>query len=106
LEESKMFLRETTKWKKHLEESRRVYEDGRSTEEVLTFLRQRGATKVESIRLLSELSGLTADEAKLAVHWSDTWRDVRAADDELHATIEEAAKQLLESLDQRRRRSD
>jgi hypothetical protein len=101
-----MFLRETMKWKKYLRESRRMYNSGSSIEEVLTFLRRRGATKVESIRLLSELSGLASDEAKPAVHWSDTWRDVRAADEALHTTIERAAKQLREALDRKSRRSE
>ncbi len=99
-----MFLTESSEWRKYLEESRRMYDSGSSTDDILAFLRQQGATKVESIRLLIELAGLTNEEAKLAVHWSDAWRDTREADEELHATVEEAAKHLRKLLDQERRR--
>lgn len=99
-----MYVRETTKWKKFLEPARRMHDSGKPIEEILRSLRLRGATKAESMRLPIELSGLTSEEAKLAVRWSDTWQDVRAADEEVHATIEDAVKQLVQSLDQRKRR--
>jgi len=99
-----VFLTESWEWRKYLKESRRMYDSGCSAEDILVFLRHQGATKVESIRLLIELAKLSNEEAKLAVHWSDTWRDTRETDEELHASVEEAVRQLLKSLDQRRQR--
>src|SRR3990172_2917260 len=95
-------LTESSVSKKYLPESRRMHDTGRSTEDILAWLREQGATKVESIRLLIELGGLANEEAKMIVHWSDAWQDTREADDGLQASVEEAARQLLKSLDQKR----
>lgn len=97
-------LTESSVWKKYLQESRRMYDTGRSTEDILAWLREQGATKVESIRLLIELAGVANEEAKMIVHWSDTWRDTREADEELQASVEESARLLLKSPDEKRRR--
>ncbi len=67
-------------------------------EEVLSLLRRGGCSKIESIRLLREIAGLGLGEAKRRVHLSETWRDRRASDDELHASLE----QLVPKLDRQR----
>ena len=79
-----------------------MYDSGFATEDILAHLRTRGATKAESIRILVEIAGLINTQAKMIVHWSDTWQDTREEDDKLQASAEEAARQLLKELDQKR----
>jgi hypothetical protein len=79
-----------------------MYDSGFATGDILAHLRNAGATKVDSIRVLIEIAGLTNAQAKMIVHWSDAWQDTREADDGLQVSVEEAARQLLKSLDQKR----
>lgn len=47
----------------------------------LLRLREMGASKIESIKVLREVSGMTLGEAKEAVHFSPAWGDRRASDE-------------------------
>ncbi len=69
--------------------------EGHDVETILDFLRRNGATKIESIRVLVELLGISNSEAKLAVHHSDTWRDTRKADERLHNQLKRSIERLL-----------
>jgi ribosomal protein L7/L12 len=73
--------------------ARETLSHGGDVEEVLALLRQSGCSKVESIKLLREIAGLGLGEAKRRVHLSETWRDRREADDELHASLERLARE-------------
>lgn len=55
---------------------------GKDTEAILTFLRKIGCSKIDSIRLLIPLRDLSLAEAKQIVHFSETWKDTRQADEE------------------------
>jgi len=67
-----------------LERSRQMLSMSEDIESVLQYLRQNGCTKVDSMRVIIELRGLTSDDAKRIVHFSKTWEDVRKRDEELH----------------------
>ncbi|HZG53531.1 MAG TPA: hypothetical protein VEZ40_15470 [Pyrinomonadaceae bacterium] len=54
-------------------------------EAVLFFLRGRGYFKTDAIKALMALTGCGLKEAKRTVHFSQTWRDRRKADEELES---------------------
>ena len=55
---------------------------GDDPDAALRVLRDAGASKVESIKLLVESGRFDASEAKCAVHESPVWADVRSRDDD------------------------
>jgi len=59
-------------------------------DEFLASMRALGAEKIESIRALRHHAGLSLEEAKKRVHFSQTWADTRAADDFFHDTVLQA----------------
>lgn len=77
-----------------LREGHGMRNEGRSTEEVLRFFRENGATPIESIKLLRALDGIDLGEAKKAVHFSETWKDFREGSELLHEEAEKAAIEL------------
>ena len=79
--------------------AREMMSRGGSVEEVLSLLRRRGCSKVESIKLLIVIAGLGLGEAKRQVHHSDIWHDRREADDELHASLERLAPRIERAED-------
>jgi ribosomal protein L7/L12 len=64
-------------YKDLLEDGRRMLLENNDLESILFFLRQHGCTIVDSIRMVAELQGIGLGEAKLLVHNSETWSDVR-----------------------------
>jgi IS30 family transposase len=61
---------------------------GKSQEDVISFLRQKGCSKTMSIFILSSVLKLGGGEAKRIVHFSKTWADTRKSDDQFHKRIE------------------
>jgi hypothetical protein len=59
---------------------------------VLTHMRTRGLSKVDSINLLIRHTKIPLQEAKEAVHASETWSDKFDPDETSHIKLEEAAK--------------
>jgi hypothetical protein len=59
---------------------------------LLSCLRDIGIGKVETIKLLSECSGLPINQLKVIVHNSQTWRDRHEADHGLHEIVDTALK--------------
>ena len=57
-------------------------------------MRQAGFNKIESIKMLRSLSGLSLAEAKRQVHLSPVWQDRLEADDDFHEQIYEAAAEI------------
>jgi ribosomal protein L7/L12 len=52
--------------------------------EAIAFLRGEGFSKVGSIGVLAEHRGVSLSEAKVLVHTSEAWIDVRERDDRFH----------------------
>jgi hypothetical protein len=75
-----------------LAECQALLSRGQGFEAILSLLRQRGLSKVESIKVLSDAARLPLAESKRIVHLSTTWRDERASGEELHEAIDEALR--------------
>ena len=71
-----------------LEECRRKLQHGAKLEEIVRTLREGGFSKVQSIKALVDLGQATMAEAKPIVHYSPTWADVRARDEEFHRKLD------------------
>lgn len=67
---------------------------GADHEELVAFLRQQGCSKLDSIAVLSTALKLGLGRAKELVHCSDTWRDTRQSDDQLHEIAIQALNEL------------
>jgi hypothetical protein len=52
--------------------------------ELIAAMREAGLSIIPSIRLLARFRGLTTNQAKIAVHSSETWADCRESNDALH----------------------
>ena len=68
-------------------------------ESVLSFLRQRGCSKLDSIKALIILKGLNLADAKRAVHLSHTWEDVRQRDEEFEMAFWTEFTRLIEETE-------
>jgi hypothetical protein len=73
-----------------VERCRELGRQGRSQEEIMAFLRAAGCWKLDSIKAMQAVYGLTLSQAKEAVHLSKTWEDMREADNRLHQTLARA----------------
>lgn len=62
----------------------------RDVEVVLQFLRENGCTKNDCMSILRRAGIAGKSEVKNLVHFSEAWRDKRAADQELHDAVEDA----------------
>ena len=78
-----------------IEKIRLSIEAGSPQEAVFTQMRQLGLFMTDSIKLTHQLYGMSPTQAKIAVHYSDTWADCRESNDALHEAAFQAAKQLL-----------
>jgi predicted DNA-binding protein (UPF0251 family) len=58
---------------------------GRSLDDIVTKLRALGLSKMECMTALEDYGELAHREAKLAVHESTAWRDLREAAEKLEA---------------------
>jgi hypothetical protein len=77
-----------------VEKVRQAIDSGKSQEEVFALMRQLGLFMGYSIKLTRELYGISPGEAKLALHYSDTWADCRESNEALHEVAYQAAKQI------------
>jgi len=59
----------------------------REQDEAIAFLRAAGMSKIQSMAALVEGLGLSLQQAKVAVHESPTWADVREHDDRFHDSL-------------------
>jgi SOS response regulatory protein OraA/RecX len=74
---------------KAIAECRDRLRNGAGVEEILAVLREHGVSKTFSIRAMAELEVADLASAKKIVHFSQTWADVRAGDEEFHETLGE-----------------
>lgn len=73
---------------------RSIMEKG-SEEDALRWLRQSGASPIDSIRTLTQL-GVPLSDAKRSLHFSETWADIRESSEEFHANAVQAGLELQE----------
>lgn len=77
---------------------RSLMDQGMGREGLISFLRQAGCFKIDSIAILMDVLHVDLSEAKPLVHLSETWKDRREEDDLFHERIAEAIEMLrLES---------
>jgi hypothetical protein len=74
--------------------ARRLDERGASTDEVLTYLRQAGASPIASMNVLHEMAGISVSEAKSIVWNSTTWADKKADQETFIADAEKVLSDL------------
>jgi len=67
---------------------REMLERGMNHEELVGFLRSSGLSKVTSLPLLVRVLSISLERAKVLVHNSPTWNDVRARDEEFHTSLQ------------------
>lgn len=60
-----------------------IYEETKSDEDVLAFLRDEGLTKVESLKFFRVWKNISLGEAKKIVHFSNVWKDQKETDEAL-----------------------
>ena len=77
-----------------VERLRRFSQSGATRDELIERMRSEGLSIVPSIRLLSDFCGISIDDAKEAVHFSQTWADCLASNDATHEAAFEAVRQL------------
>jgi ribosomal protein L7/L12 len=67
---------------------------GLSLEALLCELRQKGADKIDSIKIVKAAMSLTMAQSKSLVDRSDTWSDRYADDQDFHEAVRKAAEKL------------
>ena len=75
-------------------ECKRRSEGGDDVQAVIGYLRTSGCSKIDSIAVLNATYGIGLAEAKKIVHFSPTWADTRASDENFHESIEGALTEL------------
>jgi len=75
-------------------ECRRRSEAGESVGAIIGYLRTSGCSKIDSIAVLVTTCGIGLAEAKKIVHFSPTWDDTRASDENFHESIADALTRL------------
>ncbi|MFI5591503.1 hypothetical protein ACIA5G_41080 [Amycolatopsis sp. NPDC051758] len=76
-----------------LAEARTALAAGITLDTVLTQLRRRGFSQVDSVRAVRALTGAPLAEAKDRVHVSPAWADVRERTEQFHQDLAEAARE-------------
>jgi hypothetical protein len=66
-----------------------LHAEGKSQDEIVSFLRAQGCSKVESIAILAKALGIGLGKAKEVVHLSATWADTRGRDERFQSSLEE-----------------
>jgi ribosomal protein L7/L12 len=77
-----------------LDRARERLRAGLGLETLLCELRQKGADKVDSIKIVKAAMNVTMAQSKSLVDRSETWSDRYADDHEFHAAVREAAEKL------------
>jgi hypothetical protein len=71
-------------------ECRRRLEAGEDVETMIRYLHASGCSKIDSIAILKGACGIGPAKAKEIVHFSATWADRKALDEEFHEDIVDA----------------
>lgn len=70
----------------------KLKDEGKSEDELLSFLREEGYDKIDCIKALNEVTGMGLKRAKEIVHKSPVWRDVRVRDEKFHEDLIKVAQ--------------
>lgn len=68
---------------------------GKSVESVLMDLRVDGFSVIDCIRVVMALNSCSLPEAKMLVHRSDAWADLKESHEAAHLELEERARDEL-----------
>jgi ribosomal protein L7/L12 len=66
-----------------------LHAEGKNKEDIVSFLRAQGCSKVESIAIFAKALGIGLAEAKNVVHLSDAWSDTREGDERFQNSLRE-----------------
>ena len=66
-----------------------LHAEGKSQNEIVSFLRAQGCSKVESMAILAKALGIGLGKAKEVVHLSGAWADTRERDERFQSSLEE-----------------
>lgn len=75
-----------------LDECKAFLSRGSALEDVLCFLRKAGASKIDSIIALRELTAFSPRQAKIIVHFSRAWQDLARPHEDFHTRLLEALR--------------
>jgi ribosomal protein L7/L12 len=81
------------RFQSYLKSAKAMKLNNQTREDILRKLRDDGANKLESMRVLARLEGLDLGEAKKIVHFSETWKDVQQSDEQLIEDFERVARE-------------
>lgn len=73
-------------------ECQELHSQGRSTDEIVSFLHARGCSKVQSITVIATALGIGLTQAKEIIHTSQAWMDIKERDEHFHDSLERAIK--------------
>ena len=77
-------------------DAQRLFDAGVDQEIVIGILCKGGLSKIDSIRLMSAMTGMPLLEAKNVVHKSRAWQHTFARDEAFHAQLDEVLRALKE----------
>jgi ribosomal protein L7/L12 len=72
---------------------------GASVDDALESMRREGLSRIASISMLVELTGMSLRDAKVAVHMSRAWEDLRTDAEAFHERFEQAAENQPRKLE-------
>ena len=71
-----------------------------SLDAALSAIREKGASKIESINAVRDIRQCSLSDAKKIVHFSPSWADVRESHEELHRELGKAFEDEDENEDE------
>ena len=71
-------------YKPLIDKCKQMFSDGKTTADILKYLREETNSKATSIIVIVDVLNVSASEAKILVHRSEIWDDVRERDEQLH----------------------
>jgi len=75
-------------------ECKRRFDEDDDFEKLISFLRDLGCTKIDSVAILVRATGIDLGRAKELVHFSPTWEGTRLADEEFQKAAADAIEKL------------
>jgi hypothetical protein len=79
---------------------RRKLADGKILDQALAELRSEGASILQCIAAVENVQRCGLAEAKRLVHFSPVWADMREANENFHAELEQIAKESIDESDE------
>jgi len=72
----------------------KIFNETKDIEYVLTYLRDNGYSKIQSVQTLIELQKTDLGKAKRIVHLSKSWADMYSRDEKFHDAIEKVSEKI------------